>query len=121
MTCRLPSRLFGSITALFCLVVQLRADEPKYTIKDVMSKAMKGGLLAKVAEGKSSDDDRKLLLELLEALASAPVPKGSEDDWKARTGLLVEGAKGVIEKIPGSNDKLRAAAHCASCHNQHRP
>ncbi len=109
------------LMAVALLSMPLRADEPKYSIKDVMSKAMKGGLLAKVAEGKASDDDRKLLVELLEALAATPAPKGDADDWKERTSNLVAGAKGMIEKVPGSNDKLRAAAHCASCHKQHRP
>src|SRR5687768_1693690 len=68
-------------------------DKPKYTIKEVMKAAHKGGLLAKVREGKASDEEKKQLVEMYEALAASKPPKGEEAGWKQKTSALVEAAK----------------------------
>jgi hypothetical protein len=95
--------------------------DPKYTIKDVMQKAHKGGLLKKVTGGKASDAEAKELLAMYTALVKDKPPKGDAEDWKKRTEALVAGAKLVVD---GKKDegimKLNDASKCADCHKIHK-
>ena len=93
-------------------------EKPKYTIKQVMKTAHKGGLLKKVSEGKASDEEKKQLVELYEAMAALKPPKGEESSWKEKTTALVEAAKEAQE---GKGvEKLKAAADCKACHSGHK-
>lgn len=92
----------------------------KTTIKDVMKKAMKGGLCGKVAGGKASEAEKKELVELFTALAANKPPKGDEDSWKAKTKALLEGAKGVAAGKEDAGKALKAAANCMACHKEHK-
>jgi hypothetical protein len=96
------------------LVAQGAAEGEKVTIKDVMKKAMKGGLCGKVASGKASDDEKKELVELFTALSKNTPPKGEKTDWEAKTKALLDAAK--------ANDgaALKKAANCAACHKAHK-
>src|ERR1700681_1382737 len=73
--------------------------DPKFTIKEVMTKAHKGkdALLTKVKDGKASDAEAKDLLEMYTALTKNKPPKGDAEDWKKRTDALVAGAKLVVD------------------------
>ena len=86
----------------------------KVTIKDVMAKAMKGGLCAKVASGKASDDEKKALVACFTAFSKIPCPKGDEKDWKERTGALLAAAKADDGKA------LKKAMDCKGCHSTHK-
>lgn len=97
------------------------ADEkPKYTIKDVMKKAMKGGLCKKCASGMASDDEKKELVEMFEAMAKGKPPQGEEESWKKKTKALVDAAKLVAKGDEGAGKKLGGAANCKSCHDIHK-
>ncbi len=95
-------------------------------IKDVMKKAHqppekgKPTLLAKVSTGKASDDEKKMLVELYEALGKNKPPKGDEDEWKKRTDALVKAAKAAEEGAKDAGKQLGKASNCLACHKAHR-
>jgi hypothetical protein len=103
------------------LAVSADDDKPKYKIKEVMKIANKDGLHKKVVGGKASDDEKKQLLELYEALAKNKPPKGAEDSWKEKTEALVKAAKAVVEGTEGAAKELGTAANCGACHKEHKP
>jgi len=91
--------------------------EPKFTIKEVMKEAMKGGLAEKVAKGKGEKADAERLVELFTALNANKPPKGDEKAWKERTGMLISAAKDFAAG-KGDGDALKKAANCGSCHEK---
>jgi cytochrome c len=91
-------------------------EKPKYTIAQVMDKCMKGGLCGKVAGGKASPEEAKMLVEYFESLSANKPPKGDEAEWKKRTGELVKLAKAASSGDKGAGAKLKGAANCAACH-----
>jgi cytochrome c553 len=96
--------------------------KPKYTIKEVMNKAHKGGILKKVLSGKAEEDDVKELVIGYTALSLNKPPRGDAKAWKKRTEALVKAAK-AVEK--NDTDKkalaaLKKASNCAACHNVHK-
>jgi hypothetical protein len=48
----------------------------------------------RVIDGRATDDEKRRLLDLHEALAKAKPQKGSLDDWKRDTKALVEAVQG---------------------------
>ncbi len=52
------------------------AKAPKYTIKEVMTKAHKDGLMKKVVEGQASPEEKAELLDLYLSLVEQDPPKG---------------------------------------------
>jgi hypothetical protein len=96
-------------------------DAPKYKIKDVMAKCMKGGLCKKVADGNASAEEKKELLDMFTALAANKPPKGDDASWKEYTGALLAAAKEAHAGKDGAGDKLKKAANCAGCHGKHKP
>lgn len=94
--------------------------EPKYKIKDVMKEAMKGGLCKKVADGEGSDEDKKLLVEMFEALGENTPPEGDADSWKQKTSALLKAAKAALAGEEGAGGALRKAANCKACHDVHK-
>lgn len=89
-------------------------DKPKYTTKEVMKLAHKEKLLNKVMEGKASDDEKKKLVELYEAMAANKPPKGDADNWKKLNDALVDAAK------KADADALKKASNCGACHSAHK-
>ena len=81
----------------------------------------KDSLLEKIKGGKASDDEKKKLHGLYEALAAFKPPMGDEKSWKDKTEALVAASKEVVEKKDGSLDKLKTASDCKACHSVHRP
>jgi hypothetical protein len=97
-------------------------DKAKYSIEEVMEKAHKGkpSLFKQVVDGKASDEQKKELVELYEALAKNKPEKGSEDDWKKRTSAMVKSAKEVAGGNGGAARQLAKAANCKGCHELHK-
>ena len=95
-------------------------DKPKYTIKQVMKTAMKGGLCKKVASGEASADEQKQLVEMFVALAANKPPKGDAESWKTKTTALVSAAKAVAAGDDGGVAALGKAANCMACHKVHK-
>jgi hypothetical protein len=98
------------ILAMIVLVTAQAAEDSKYTNKVVMQKAMKGGLCAKVASGKASDDEKMTLIDLLTSLHANTPKKGDAEVWAKKTDALLTAAKS------GDGKALKAAADCAGCH-----
>ena len=69
-------------------------------------------LCTKVATGKASDDEKKMLIALFTDLAANKPPKGDADEWKTRTAALLKAAK------DDDGAALKKAADCQSCHKQ---
>ena len=99
------------------------SDKPKYTIEEIMGKAHEGknSLLKKVVSGKANADQKKELLSLYEDLAKNKPEKGSQDDWKKRTTVMVGAAKEVVANKPDAGKKLGKTVNCKGCHDLHRP
>jgi hypothetical protein len=91
--------------------------EAKHTIKDVMQKAHKGGLLKKAVDGKASKDEVKDLVELYESLPANKPPKGDEKAWKEKTEALISAAKAFAANEQGGKQKLQKASNCKACHD----
>lgn len=93
-------------------------DKPKYTIKEVMQEAHKGGLLKKVLGSDPSQADRDKLVEFYTALAASKPPKGDEKEWKEKTSTLVTAAKALAKdaKDKKAVDTLKKATNCKACH-----
>jgi hypothetical protein len=96
------------------------------TIAEIMLKAHQPGRSARraldqrVIDGRSSEEEKKKLLGLYEALARSKPPKGSEKDWKKRTEAIVEAARAVVKGEEGAAKKLSKALDCKACHERHR-
>lgn len=94
--------------------------KPKYKAKEVMKKAMKGGLCKKCATGKGTDKEVKELVAMFESLAKHKPKKGTEKSWKEKTTALVKAAKGVAAKKKDAGKALQKAANCGACHKLHK-
>jgi cytochrome c553 len=96
------------------------ADDKPVAIKEVMKTCMKGGLCAKVASGKANAEEKKKLVALFEDLHKNKPPKGDAEHFKKMATALVDAAKAVVEKKEGAGAKLKAAANCKECHDNHK-
>ncbi len=95
-------------------------DKPKYTIKEVMKKAHKDGLLKKVASGKADEAEKKELAELYTALGKNKPPKGEGKEWDEKTEALIKAAKAMVEGKAGADKDLMKASNCMNCHSAHK-
>lgn len=113
--------LMGCAVAMVAMVLCVNvndAQDKKTTIKSIMKAGMKApakgeqALCAKVASGKASAEEKAKFVELAEALAKLPCPKGDAASWKANTEALVAAAKAGDGKAVGSS--------CKKCHDSHK-
>ena len=102
------------------MVIGAEDAKPKFTIKQTMKAAHKGGLMKKVADGKATDEEEKLLLEHYEAMAAHKPPKGDEAAWKEKTAALIAAAKDASAGKEGAGAALQKAANCMACHKDHK-
>jgi hypothetical protein len=109
---------------LGCLAVSgLSAAEPKYTTKEIMKQGHVPpgkSLVARVIKGEASAEEKKLLVELYEALGQNEPPKGDKAEWQKLTKALLEAAKGVEAGDAGAGEKLNEAVQCGTCHKAHK-
>lgn len=123
MSKKLIALVTGSLMIVCFVSLPVIADDddaPKYKIKDVMKKAMKGPLLKKVAGGDASDAEKKQLHEMLVALGKNSPPKGDEDSWKKLTGALAKAGKAAVDGEEDAGAALKKAANCKACHSKHK-
>lgn len=105
----------------FSVATTAEEEKPKATIKQVMKAAMaKGKLKDKVVEGTATAEEKKKLIECLEALAAGKPPKGDEAAWKEKTAVLLAAAKDCEAGKEGAGAALGKAANCAACHKDHK-
>lgn len=109
-----------SVTLLSGVAVADKGKDSKFSTEEIMKKGFKGGLVAKVAKGDASEEDQKLVIEMLESLAKNPPHKGSEESWKEKTSALLAAAKGTVEGKEGSDAKLKKTMNCKACHDEHK-
>lgn len=111
----LASVFFSAVAA-----VAEDSEAPKYTIKQVMKRAHKDGLLKRIAAGQSTKEEAKELLELYQALGQNKPPKGDPSSWHSKTREIIAAAQDVVDDKPGARLQLKKAANCAQCHNMHK-
>ena len=97
-------------------------EKPKYTTKQVMAKVFKGSkaLKAKITKGTATEEEKKMALAYLQAMAKNKPKKGDAESWKKKTDALVKAAKEVVEGKESGIKALNAASNCKSCHNTHK-
>lgn len=118
---KLTKVLAGVVLVLtVAMAGMVHADEAASSIKDVMKKAHKSGLLKKVVKGEGTAADAKELLALYEAMAKFEPKKGDADSWKSNTTAVVDAAKAVVDGKAGAVKSLSAATSCKGCHNAHK-
>jgi len=112
--------LLVGMTTLLAVVFLVDAgsgagDKAKYTIKEVMDKAHKSGLLKKIQKGEADKKDREELAELYKALVESKPPKGDVEEWRKTTTVL---HKIAVEAIadPAAGKKLKV--NCGACHSK---
>ena len=120
-----PIVLMLLAVALLFAVEGARASDagskPKYTIKQVMKKAHKDGLMKKLAMGEGTKEDAKELLDLYEALGENKPPRGAAEDWKKMTQEMVDAAQDVVDGKEDAGHRLTKSANCMGCHRMHKP
>lgn len=124
--------MFKNISAAAAVLVALAAGyslvraadsepaKPKFTIKQIMKKAHKDGMMKKLALGEGTKEDARELVEMYEALGENKPPRGDVESWKAKTAALVAAAQEVLDGKEGAGNRLRKAADCAGCHKIHK-
>ncbi len=93
---------------------------PRHSIKQVMRKAHKQGLLKDVLNGDANNEDRRELLSLYLDLAANTPPKGKPRSWRDKTTAIVNAARAVAEGDPRGTRALKNAVNCGSCHREHK-
>ncbi len=92
----------------------------KHSIKDVMKRAHKGGLLEKVLKGDATQEDKLELLDHYVSLTENKPPKGEAESWADKTNaVVVAAAKVVVDRDDGS-ELLKKATNCMACHSNHK-
>jgi hypothetical protein len=119
------TRLVGLVVAVavglsWGLLAAAQDDKPKYTIKEVMQKAHKSGLVKKVASGQGSKEEAAQLVEMYTALGKNKPPKGDAGSWDQKTKALLAAAQAVVDGKPGAGMELQNAANCMACHSVHK-
>jgi hypothetical protein len=94
--------------------------EVKYSLEDVMKQGMKGGLVAKVASGQASKEEKETLLHMVQDMARQEPHKGDAESWKALNAELVAAAEDAVAGKPTAGSRLKQAANCKGCHELHK-
>ena len=102
------------------LVNAEESDGKKYSTKEVMKVAFKGGLLKKVSSGNASAEEAEKLHAMLVSLSKNQPKKGDADSWKKLTSALVKASTAVKEGTEGAGVMLQKASNCKACHNIHK-
>ena len=128
-----------ALAVLGFVMTDLRAEKENKepTIKDIMTKAHKGGdsLIEKLDKELKEDEPKwddikkqtKELVELGTALGKAKPPKGEQESWDKLTKIYLDKAKELNEDAKKEDKKAAAAdrktltTYCGACHGAHKP
>lgn len=117
--------LLTAVVALIGFSVFAVADENHEIIEKVMVDGMKGddSPLAKVLDGKATDEEIKGLAELFKTLEGTKPPLGDQAKYDEKVAELIAAMDAVAggDKGNGAIDRLDTAANCKACHTDHRP
>ena len=94
--------------------------KPKYTIKQIMKDALKGGLAKKVVGGEATEKEKIQFLDYAISLYENKPKKGEAASWTRLTGNLVTAAAKVAIDPKASTAALGKAVNCKACHNKHK-
>jgi mono/diheme cytochrome c family protein len=108
------------------LAQETQKAKPKHAIKEVMRGAHvapEGGksLLARVAAGGASDDEKRQLLDFYISLVENEPPRGEASEFRKKAGAAALVAAKVIVGREGAAGELTRAVNCAACHRDHKP
>jgi hypothetical protein len=95
-------------------------SEVKYSLEDVMKQGMKGGLVAKVASGQASKEEKETFLHMVQDMAKQEPHKGDAESWKTLNAELVAAAEDAVAGKPTAGSRLKQAANCKACHELHK-
>ena len=107
---------FALVGLVSVSVLEAEEAKPKHTIKEIMQKAHKGGLLKKVLEGGASADEVKELQAYYKSLSQNTPKKGDASEWKKKTDAILKACNELAEGKDGAADALKAATNCGGCH-----
>lgn len=96
---------------------------PKYSIEEVMEQAHAGedSLLAKVAAGEATADEKMLLLDLYLSMLENDPPQGDAESFHKMASEAVAAVARVVVGRDGAEAELKRAVNCAACHKEHKP
>ena len=94
--------------------------KPKYTIKQIMKDALKGGLAKKVVGGEATEKEKIQFLDYAISLYENKPKKGEAASWTKLTGNLVTAAAKVAIDPKTDTEALGKAVNCKACHNVHK-
>ena len=94
--------------------------KPKYTIKQIMKDALKGGLAKKVVGGEATEKEKIQFLDYAISLYENKPKKGEAASWTRLTGNLVTAAAKIAIDPKASTAPLGKAVNCKACHNKHK-
>lgn len=119
------TRVLGLVVAVafglsWGILAAAQDDKPKFTIKEVMQKAHKGGLMKKIASGQGTKEEAGELVAMYNALGKNKPPKGEPGSWEAKTKALITAAQEVVDGKEGAGMRLQQAANCMACHSVHK-
>jgi hypothetical protein len=102
------------------------AAKPKHAIEEVMQGAHvapegQQSLLARVAAGRASDEEKQQLLDFYISLAENEPPRGELTAFQEKTRPIIIAAAKVVVGREGAGAELRRAVNCAGCHRDHKP
>ena len=94
--------------------------KPKYTIKQIMKDALKGGLAKKVVGGEATEKEKIQFLDYAISLYENKPKKGEAASWTRLTGNLVTAAAKIAIDPKARTATLGKAVNCKACHNKHK-
>ena len=108
-----------AVAFVLALTENHAGEKAKYTTKEVMAEAHKGGLMKKVASLKADDEEKKKLVELYTALSQNDPPKEeSKKEWKQQTGDMLKAAKAAAKGDEEAAKSLLKLVNCTACHKK---
>ena len=111
------------LTLVTGLAISARADDPKYTVEQIMKVVYKGedSVHKRIIKGTATKEDLAKLVEYVSVLPQNDPPQGDPDGWKKTTTTLVDAAKALQAARDGALAQYTRAANCQACHSVYRP
>lgn len=116
----ITAALAAAILALGLAATASADSKPKYTIKQIMKDALKGGLAKKVVGGEATEKEKIQFLDYAISLYENKPKKGEAASWTRLTGNLVTAAAKIAIDPKASTATLGKAVNCKACHNKHK-
>ena len=115
----------GVLTLILSVALGYATSEASHfaqrnSIKQVMRKAHKQGLLKDVLSGNASAEDRRELLGLYLDLQANTPPRGDARSWRDKTQSIINAARAVAAGDPNGPRDLKGAVNCGACHRAHK-